>query len=212
MLLSLGAVKTVVDVGANVGQFALLAHDCLPNASIHSFEPLPDAAETFVKVTPKDGRITLHRIALGGEVASLPIHVTSRADSSSLLTPALQSKIFPGTHEIGTHEVQVMPLDHVLSGQDLSAPALLKIDVQGYERQVLEGCASLLNCFDWIFVELSFIELYSGQALAPEVIAMLSESSFDLISVYSGNGAYRDGKMIQGDFLFERRKAKDIKI
>jgi hypothetical protein len=122
----------------------------------------------------------------------------------------LQSKVFPGTQEIGTYDVEVKPLDHVLSFADIIAPALLKIDVQGYEQQVLQGCVPLLPSFDWIFVELSFIELYAGQALAPQVIALLSENGFELNSVYTDSAAYRGGRMVQADFLFERRKARDI--
>jgi FkbM family methyltransferase len=114
MLSSLGDVRTVVDVGANVGQFALLTLRLLPNAHVDSFEPLPDAADKFQKVIDGNAKVTLHRMALGAQEAMMPIHVTSRADNSSLLAPALQSVFYPGTHEVRTHDVQVVPLDHVL--------------------------------------------------------------------------------------------------
>lgn len=204
MLSSLGNINTVVDVGANVGQFALICNSCLPNAKVHSFEPLAKARKVFAKVLEGSDRVSLHPVALGEHRAELHMHVTAKADSSSLLTPSLQASIFPGTHEVGTEVISVMPLEERLSREDISAPALLKIDVQGYELQVLRGCKTLLGCFDYVFVELSFIELYAGQALAPEVIGWLAENGFSLGGCYVSSGSYLNGKMIQGDFLFSR--------
>jgi len=65
MLSSLGDVRMMVNVGANVGQFALLTLRVLPNAHVHSFEPLPDAANKFQKVIDGNPKVTLHRMALG---------------------------------------------------------------------------------------------------------------------------------------------------
>lgn len=210
ILQNLGVLNTVVDVGANVGQFALLTLRVQPKAAIHSFEPLSAAAETFRKVIGHNPRVTLHRCALGAEQAVMPIHVTSRADSSSLLAPTLQPKIFPGTHTVKREEVSVMPLHLALPAGQITAPALLKIDVQGFEAQVLEGCSALLDRFEWIFVELSFVELYARQKLAPEIIDWLHARGFALCSVYTDAHSYRDGKMIQGDFLFKaQRPGKD---
>lgn len=209
MLENIGKINTVVDVGANVGQFALLTLRVQPQAVIHSFEPLDDAAHKFQKVIGDDPRVRLHRCALGSEEAVMPIHITSKADSSSLLAPTLQPTIFPGTHAVKSEEVSVRPLHHVVPASKIKAPALLKIDVQGFEAQVLEGCGAVLDCFDWIFVELSFVELYAQQKLAPEIIDWLHMRGFRLSSVYTDVHSYRDGKMIQGDFLF-RAQPKSI--
>lgn len=208
MLSSLGEVNTVVDVGANVGQFALICSSCFPKAKIHSFEPLPKARKVFLQVLEGLDQVILHPVALGEHRAELQIHVTARADSSSLLAPALQATIYPGTHEVGTEVARVVPLEDRLSRDDISSPALLKIDVQGYELQVLRGCKTLLDRFDYVFAELSFVELYAGQALAPEVIGWLDENGFVLSGCYSSSGSYLRGKMIQGDFLFRRYTAK----
>jgi hypothetical protein len=132
-----------------------------------------------------------------------PIHV-SRADDSSSLLPIsdLQTGLFPGTAEKETRAVTVKPLDRILETKDVLAPALLKIDVQGYEREVLEGCASLLPCFSYVYVECSFLELYTGQALAHDVVDLLSGNGFALEGVY--NLTYdKAGLAVQGDFLFQ---------
>ncbi|MFZ1337577.1 MAG: FkbM family methyltransferase, partial [Paracoccaceae bacterium] len=98
---------------------------------------------------------------------------------------------------------------HVIAATEILGPALLKIDVQGYEQQVLEGCETLLSRFDWVFAELSFVELYAGQTLAPEVIGWLETRGFRLDGVYVSDMSYKNGRMIQGDFLFHRKTATE---
>jgi len=90
----------------------------------------------------------------------------------------------------------------MISDNEIPTPAFLKIDVQGYEKDVLEGCGSLLQLFSYIYVECSFIELYVGQSLVHDVISLLAELGHILVGVY--NLEYdKDGWAIQGDFLFE---------
>jgi FkbM family methyltransferase len=197
--------QTIADIGANRGQFSLVARKCFPEARIHSFEPLKEPATIFQRVFASDPNVTLHEIAIGPEDKNAIIHVSSADDSSSLLPIAsLQSTLFPGTEEKEERTVAVKRLDSVLNREDIEQPALLKIDVQGFEKEVLEGCKSLLPCFSHIYVECSFVELYAGQALAHEVISLLEGVGFVLSGVYN---LYYDkkGVAIQGDFLFERK-------
>jgi hypothetical protein len=115
----------------------------------------------------------------------------------------LQSTIYPGTDEKETRSIQVKPLGAIISDSEIEQPALLKIDVQGYEGEVLKGCISLLPGFSYIYVECSFIQLYSNQVLAHEVITFLNNNGFDLSGIY--NLAYdKKGSPIQGDFFFKR--------
>ena len=75
---------TVVDIGANRGQFALVARQCQPDARVISFEPLPAAASKFRAVFANDDRVTLHEVAIGPVPRDATIHVSQRDDSSSL--------------------------------------------------------------------------------------------------------------------------------
>jgi FkbM family methyltransferase len=210
LLQALPAQKTVLDVGANVGQFAMVALKAFPQAHVYSFEPIEDIAHKFKRVMAKEKRVTLFHTALGNDQGKAKIHVTARSDSSSLLVPALQEQIFPGTHEAGQQEIKIARLQDVLAIEKIVAPALLKIDVQGFEGEVLKGCHSLLNRFDWIYCELSFVELYSGQPLAHEIIILLHEAGFVLDGVYMDVMSYKDGRAIQGDFLFRRARLEKI--
>jgi len=202
--------QMVVDIGANRGQFALAARHGLPQATIFSFEPLAAPGETFQRVFAGDAKVHLHIMAIGEQAGSAAIHVSARDDSSSLLPiTATQNRLFPGTAEAGTQTIRVARLADVLSAEDVAQPALLKLDVQGFELPALRGCEDLLDRFAWIYAECSFVELYEGQALADAVIAWLRERGFALAGVY--NMAFDGrGKAIQADFLFERVPVKSV--
>lgn len=202
-------IKCVIDIGANQGQFALSARHQFHEANIISFEPLKEPAKIFHRVFNTDSLTVLYEVAIGPEEKESIIHVSRSNDSSSLLPiSSLQSNLFPGTSEKEIRSVQVKPLNAILDAKDIQQPALLKIDVQGYEREVLEGCKLLLPFISFIYVECSFMELYSGQSLAHQVIAWLLKRSFILTGIY--NVCYApDGRAIQADFLFTYYK--DIK-
>ena len=80
---------------------------------------------------------------------------------------------------------------------------MLKIDVQGFELEVLNGCAELLDRFEYICAEASFVELYEGQALGDELISWLHEHGYRLVVMY-GTTSDATGRAIQADMLFQR--------
>jgi FkbM family methyltransferase len=192
---------TVLDVGASVGQFALLARLRWPSARIVSFEPLPAARARYSGVL--DGT-DLRPFAVGARPGKATLHVAAADDSSSLL-PIGRSQLqaFPGTREVETMEVDVVTIDDEV-GDELPRPWLLKIDVQGYELEVLRGATkSLASGVGEVYVECSFAELYEGQPLADEVVAFLLDHGRRLAGVF--NVVYLEGEAIQADLLFRPR-------
>lgn len=204
--------QTIVDIGANRGQFTLAARYFSPNASIYSFEPLSEPASIFRKVFQNSPKVTLFQTAIGESTSKSFIHISKCDDSSSLLPiSSKQEEIFPGTGEVSIEEVSVAPLSAFVPITQLIAPAMLKIDVQGFESQVLSGADPLLDYFDYIYCECSFIELYTGQVLAENIVSMLKNRGFGLKGVF--NLAYAvGGNPIQGDFLFSRKISSSTTI
>ncbi len=195
---------TVVDIGANKGQFALAVRQWAPRARLIAFEPLAGPANIFRRVFAGDKRVALHQAAIGPAPARQLMHVSAREDSSSLLPiAAAQVAMFPGTQEKTTVEVRVATLDEWLTAADLAAPALLKLDVQGYELDALIGCEPLLPNFDWVYCECSYVEFYTGQKLAGDVADWLAAKGFQPAGTF--NRSYdRAGNTVQADFLFRR--------
>ncbi len=197
--------SSVVDVGANRGQFTLLMAGLCPDATILAFEPLIEPYRKLIEVAAGFPKVRAFNSAIGLERASVTMNVSKRDDSSSLLPiTGLQERIFPNTGHQRTVNVRMAPLGDFLEGQQLARPSLLKIDVQGYELEVLKGSKDQLDRFDVIYVEASFMELYQGQPLASDIIAALGVERFHLAAIH--NLVHTpDGRAVQADFLFERR-------
>jgi len=193
--------RTVLDVGASRGQFALFAANRFPGAHIVCFEPLPGPAADLRRVM--GDRVEVHETAVGAAAGTAVINVSARDDSSSLLPiGARQRREFPGTETESQIEVPVTTLDQAI-GEAPDRPCLLKIDVQGLELEVLKGAGSTLEQVDEALIECSFVELYEGQAMADEVVVFLFEAGFRLAGVHEVTHS-SDGTAIQADFLFRR--------
>ena len=203
-------VGTVLDAGANRGQFALAVRRFLPRAKVISFEPLAAPAARLEKLFARDPLVELIRAALGPVDGSARIHVSRRSDSSSLLPIGrLQTQIFPGTEEVRAEDVPVFALDNVVKADELAGEILLKIDVQGFELELLRGGEISLQAIDHVYVEVSFVQLYEGQALAHEVIAWLALHDFVLAGIYHVSFD-RAGRSVQADMHFCRARGRKM--
>ncbi len=194
----------VIDVGANRGQFSLVCRELYPKAAVVAFEPQDGPASVYRALFTGDTRVRLHVNALAPVRGRLTMNISARDDSSSLL-PISEAQIdnFPGTQAVGVREVTAGPLGDFVQVSEFGSRCLLKIDVQGFELEVLKAADSLLHGFQWIYVECSFVPLYEGQALAPEIIAWLADRHFSPAGRF--NAMYtRDGGLLQADLLFRR--------
>lgn len=197
------AFRTVVDVGANRGQFATFARAMFPQAQIYSFEPLDAPARLFQRYLGQDDGVHLFDNAIGEHPGAKIFFVATSDDSSSLLRPTnAQNQIF-GITVARTEQVLVRRLSECLAGRELQSPALLKIDVQGAELDVLRGSSDLLARFDVVYVECSYLPLYEGQPLLPEIARWMDGRGFHLAGVYNQHVDATLGP-IQADFLFAR--------
>ena len=205
VLRSLKEVETIIDVGANKGQFSLASRFILPNSKIYSFEPLEKPAKIFKSLFSYDKKVVLFRYALGAKKSSLDINISRKDDSSSILNISKnQTSIFPGTDYLRSEKIDLAPLSFFLKPKHFKNRTLMKIDVQGFELEVLKGSYDLFKYIHYIYVECSFIQLYEKQPLAYNVIKFLEDFSFYLKGIY--NPYYKkDGVVIQADFLFEKK-------
>jgi len=197
--------RTVVDVGANVGQFALLARKAFPGAALHCFEPLPDCFAELGRRLGETKGVTLHNFALAEHDGVQPMTRNPYSPSSSLLemTPS-HVTAFPFTAGGDPVKVSVSTLDGALDGYAVDEPILVKIDVQGAEDRVIAGGQSVLARATVAIVETSFEVLYRGQALFGEIHASMRRLGF----TYHGNldqlTSPDDGRVLQGDAVFVR--------
>ncbi len=198
------SIKTIIDVGANIGQFAVAAGYEFPRAEIHSYEPVPDAYERLVANTRHLASIHPVRVAVGKTNETREMFINDNTQVSSMLRIAA-SNTNPGYRRRvrTTMPVDVRTLDSILSEQSFARPLLLKLDVQGYEPDVLRGAAHVIDQVDWLMCEMPFAGLYDGQMTFDDLHALLHDLGFRVaVALRLGFGSRRSP--IEADFLYRR--------
>jgi FkbM family methyltransferase len=198
-------IDTVLDIGANVGQFATLTRRSGFAGRIISCEPLTGAfGQLGARAAKDDQWLPLHT-AVGREPGTTTINVSANSFSSSVLdmTDAHLTSA-PGSGYISSETVPMTTVRALAAKHSVDpARTLLKIDTQGYEEEVLAGAGDLVGEFAAIQLELSFVELYTGQQLFDDLYARMRGLGFRLQILESG---FSDatGRMLQCDGLFVR--------
>jgi FkbM family methyltransferase len=197
--------NTVIDVGAYIGSFAYAAHHMLPSAQIYSFDPLPENIAAMKKNLESLGKFTAFQTALGDHPGEMDFFVSDFAPSSSALAMGdLHKKAFPYAAESHKIKVPVARLDDFLSKMELKSPVLLKLDVQGFERVVLEGAGELLKQVDYLISEVSYQTLYENQVLFDGLYDFLRSKSFRFAGNFDSLLSPENGAILQSDALFMR--------
>jgi FkbM family methyltransferase len=198
-------VDVLVDVGANQGQYARRFRDRGFTGRIVSFEPMREAFDRLASEASWDRHWTVRRVALGDRPSTAELHVSANSVSSSLLSVGPRHlRAEPASRHVRTETVQVSTLDNELAG-DLSVSRFwLKLDVQGYEKAVLEGASAVLARSRVVQCELSTQELYQGQAPYLEVLATLDAARYSPVYLLPGFADAATGEMLQFDVIVAR--------
>jgi FkbM family methyltransferase len=197
--------RTVIDGGANVGQFARAAATGFPNATIHSFEPAPTTADILRRNLQGLRRVHVHQTALGSSAGEVTFHCNSNPQTSSILPMTSGAGVHDGIHEIQTLKVPVTTLDRFMESTELEAPILLKLDLQGYELEALHGATTLLTKCSHVLVESVFEHLYAGEPLFDEIFQYLQTQGFVFVRPLAFLKA-DSGRIVQMDALFRNRQ------
>lgn len=182
-------INTIVDIGANAGQFAQAMYNEGFKGKIISFEPLKAAhkalslnSQTHRKNNPLSYWIVPPPIAIGGVNEESEINVCSRSSCSSINPMlSLHKEALPDTEFVGKEKIKIKTLDsvweHYLSSTDKT---LLKIDVQGYEHEVLKGAPLSLAKVEAILIEVSISPLFENQKDWISILQYLKDKGFKL--------------------------------
>jgi FkbM family methyltransferase len=196
-----------IDIGANEGQFASEMRQYGFKGEIHSFEPQPDVFQRLEMVTRGDSKWNCSRMAVGADNGRFTMHLSGMSPSSSLLPIGkLHTELLPDSAETGTIDVDVVTLDSWMERTSVSESGLfLKIDVQGYEMQVLKGAQASLAKTNAVLIELCFANLYLGQSKYYEVARVLEESGLHLVALVNCFYKPDNGDLLWGDGFFTRK-------
>ena len=198
-------ISTILDVGANQGQFALSARYFYPKADIHSFEPVPGVYNTLFQNTRKATSINTYNFALGSTSGTLEFYSNDYSHASSALqVSSLQQQMLPHTAAVNKIKVPVKKMDDLLTNISFTSPVLLKLDVQGFEKEVLKGAARSLDKVDYLLFETSFVQMYDGEPLFDEMHNFVKELGFEFIAPV-GFLQTNDLQILQMDLLYKRK-------
>jgi FkbM family methyltransferase len=201
-------IDTILDVGANTGQFGLDLLQQGFGGEIHSVEPLPDANRALAAAASRYPKwFVLPPVAAGRDEREVEITVAGNSYSSSVLE-MLDRHISaaPDSAPVGRITVQQKPLD-ALFGDVIAQPRqiLLKIDTQGYEFPILEGAQRCLDKAALVLLELSLQPLYRDQMLWLDLIAHMRRWHFEPWSLWQEFCDPRSGQLLQVNGVFARR-------
>jgi FkbM family methyltransferase len=192
-----------LDVGANRGQYALELIKEGFKGKIISFEPLSDVYEKLLLQSREfDNWEVYERCAVGNINGEIEINVSENLVSSSIYSVLEKSIVSAPTSAVFKKEkVKISRLDDVLKF-DKRNKIHLKIDVQGYEKEVLEGAKQILESVLSLELEISLIPLYKGAISPEELLIEIKKYGFSPVSYISGFIDRKNGGILQLDGLF----------
>ena len=198
------APRTIVDAGANVGDWTLMAREIFPAGLFHMVEPQSGCAPTLQSIAATDGRIRFHGVA-----------VTRPGISQVSMTGGGPSRKATGAWVL--ENASSSPADQICEATTLDElfartadePVLLKLDLEGHEMAALEGGEDLLRRTEVVTTELSLFDVYdSHRPIFSEVLLFLRARGFELYDFASLSARPRDGRLRQADGVFVRRESQ----
>lgn len=200
-------ITTVLDVGANSGQYAGELRRYGFGGRIVSYEPLTDAFAALQAKAQSDDKWLVRQLALGSKPGNGEINVSQNSWSSSLrdlLSSHLEDA--PDSAYIGKQAVTISTVDEQFAELDLSGEKIwLKIDTQGFEREVLAGSEKSLSSLQVVQLEISLTPLYAEGLLLEETLSFFANRGFELIGLEPGFYSKTSGHQLQVDGIFLRK-------
>jgi FkbM family methyltransferase len=199
-------INLLFDIGANTGQYGKLMRTLSYKDKIVSFEPLNDAYSVLEKKSKGDKKWQINNFAMGDTNTKSVINIAGNSVSSSILDMKQKHiENAPSSKYIGTQEIEIKTLNDVFhdfySGKE---KVMLKIDTQGFEKQVLEGAKDILKHVELIQLEMSLASLYENEVMFLDMIKYLESLEFKLIGIESGFSDKESGELLQVDGIFKR--------
>ena len=205
--LMMNNIQTVLDVGANTGQYSQGLRKAGFKGRIISFEPASMAYDELKKRALRDKNWQVFNFALGEINGFSSIHISGHSPSSSFLPMTLlHLEASPGSEYLNEEKIEIKTLDSIYDALGITdGNVFLKVDTQGYERKVLDGAIRSLSLIKGIQLELSAYELYVGEEIYYSTCRFVEERNFRLVRIIPGFTHKRTHEMLQFDALFFRK-------
>lgn len=206
-LLAHFGITKVLDVGANIGQYAQELRKINFAGDIVSFEPISSVYETLKKNRKSDQKFTAKNFALGDKNETKTINISKNLASSSFFNRAKHlEENAKQTEYVSEEKVEIKSLDSIFETIcNANDVIFLKLDTQGYEKNILSGAKESLKKIKGVQIELALKPSYNGAPEYKEIIQILEEAGFTLFSLEEGFEDEKTGQLLEVDAVFFRQ-------
>lgn len=199
-------IKTIFDVGANVGQTTTELRRLFPKSFIHAFEPTPSSRDTYLKQHGQDSNLKLWPCAIASKPGQATFQVNLRSMTNSLLNVAHASAEWVGKENITNIEsisVEVRTLDEFCAANNIQSIDILKLDIQGSELDALKGATELFRQkkIRHVCLEAPFVLLYERQAFFHEIREFLATQGCEFYGLFKLS-RHKSDRLLFADALF----------
>jgi FkbM family methyltransferase len=201
-------VSTVLDVGANVGQFGIDLRISGYKGRIISFEPVAEYFESLKLISNRFGNWEAIQIGIGSKEGNMSIAVAGNSglSSSFLRINDLHLQEFPQSSTKRSEFAKIQTLDHEISALGIDPTKIfLKVDTQGFEREVMLGARNSLPLIPLCLWEASLTPLYDGESTLLQLLHELSIFGHEVVDIFRGTVS-TSGKLLQVDILSRSTK------
>ena len=204
-LLSERDVGTILDVGAYVGETAIIYRRLFPMATVHCFEPVPESFDRLSSMLSGDPLTIVNALAIGDRTQPVELHVNRSAFTSSTMSPAPDVSAYLSQEhfeEVATHRAESTTIDRYCAERGIDHVDVLKLDIQGGERAALRGATKMLSreAISLIYTELLIAPMYEGQGSIGDILGFCEGQGYRLYGLY--NFAYgADTRLYQVDAI-----------
>jgi FkbM family methyltransferase len=168
-------------------------------------EPLPSAFAELQKRFGSRPEVELHHVAIGDADGTTTFRITADTTGASVLLPRAEMRDLIGSNWRVTSECErpIRRLDTLLPG--VPEISLLKIDVQGFEKEALAGAAETLKKTSYLLIELNYMPQYVGGSWFGDVHELLTrDCGFVLLN--ASKPLCLNGRASMSDGLYVNRE------
>lgn len=199
-------IQTIIDIGSNEGQFIKEINDLLPDREILAFEPIESCYNKLVENT-KHLRIKTYKMGLGDKESNEFINISKNFESSSFLEMEnLHKTSYPDSRYVKKSIIEINRLDEVLKNTDLKLNVLIKLDVQGYEKNVIMGGEKTFENAAVLIIESVFEPFYKDQWLFDDLHKHFSAIGFKFMGFTNQFNSQKTGIPMYADSIFINKK------